>query len=157
MTKRHTVLTLSLILAVTTASAFAKGDKPPEVTHDGLHLVPGTEVAAAWVKPGTDFSDYDKIMILEAGVAFRKNWLIDKNRTSVYHITKNDVEKMKEGMATDSPTAVVISATQMPLAKTVGSPSPNSSTSWKTLIMPKTVPSRPSRGEMAAMVPTTST
>jgi hypothetical protein len=90
---------LLLALTLTTGAALAAKEKPPEVTHDGLHLVPGTEVAVAWVKPRADFSDYDKIMILEAGVAFRKNWLIDKNRTSVYHITKNDVEKMKVEMA----------------------------------------------------------
>lgn len=70
-----------------------------EVTHDGLHLVPDTEVAAAWVKPGADFSGYDRIMLLEAYVAFRKGWEREQRGSSVHRITKRDVERMKREVA----------------------------------------------------------
>ena len=66
----------ALILVLAAGSAVAAKEKKAEalaeVTHDGLHLVPDTEVAAAWVKPGADFSGYDRIMLLDAYVAFRK-------------------------------------------------------------------------------------
>jgi hypothetical protein len=68
---------------------------PVQVTHDGLHLVPDTEVAAAWVKPGADFSGYDRIMLLDAYVAFRKDWERDQRRSRLQTITKSDIERMK--------------------------------------------------------------
>ena len=99
MMKQHTLSSLALALALSTASAFAGDDKPPDVTHDGLHLVPGTEVAAAWFKPGADFSGYDKVLILEAFVAFKKNWARDHNRSSVYRVTQKDMEDLKRETA----------------------------------------------------------
>ena len=76
-----------------------KGDGPVEVTHDGLHLVPDTEVAAAWVKPDADFAGYDRIMLLDAYVAFRKGWEQEQRRSSVHNVTKRDVERMRREVA----------------------------------------------------------
>ncbi len=56
-------------------------------------------MAAAWVKPGADFSGYDKVMLLEPHVAFKKNWQREQNRGSLHQVTKHDMEKMKQGMA----------------------------------------------------------
>ena len=81
------------------AGAKKKAEALPEVTHDGLHLVPDTEVAAVWVKPGTDFSAYDRIMLLEAYVAFRKGWEQEVRRSRLQTVTKRDVERMKREMA----------------------------------------------------------
>ena len=99
MTTRHILPSLVLALVLTTASALAGDEKPPEVTHDGLHLIPGSEVAAAWVKPGADLSDYDRVLILEAFVAFKKNWASDHNRSSVYRVTQKDMENIKRETA----------------------------------------------------------
>jgi hypothetical protein len=50
-----------LILATSPSGApLIADDKPPAISHDGLHLVPGSEVAAAWVKPEAVFSGYGK-------------------------------------------------------------------------------------------------
>lgn len=89
------------ILLVVLASATTLGAKEelPEVTHDGLHLVPDTQVAAAYVKPGVDFSGYDRLMILEAYVAFKKNWVREQQRSSIHRVTNRDVERMKREMA----------------------------------------------------------
>ena len=97
MIKRPTISAL-LLAAFLTSVPLIADDKPPEVSHDGLHLVPGTEVAAAWVKPGADFSGYQKIMLLDAAVAFRKNWALEKNRGSLHRITSRDVERIKRMM-----------------------------------------------------------
>lgn len=96
MKRVQVVLTLIVILAL--ANVLIADDQPPAISHDGLHLVPGTEVAAAWVKPNADFGVYDKVMILEAHVAFRKNWAQDHNRTSVNHVFDRDVERIKQAM-----------------------------------------------------------
>ncbi len=74
-------------------------DEVPEVTHDGLHLLPDTKVAIAWVKPDADFSGYQRVMILDAYVAFRKGWLRDQNRGSIHRITNSDVERIKGDVA----------------------------------------------------------
>ena len=60
------------------------------------------------------------------------------------------VSSSRIGIATDRPSAVVTSAWLMPPAIMRGSPVPNRVMSWKVWIMPTTVPSRPSRGAMAA-------
>ena len=88
-----------LLSILAAGSALIAEQKPPEVTHDGLHLVPGTEVAAAWVKPDTDFSGYHKVMILDPYVAFRKGWQAEHNRDSIHKVTKRDMEKMKREVA----------------------------------------------------------
>ena len=49
------------------------------------------------------------------------------------------------------PYSVVTSASEMPEESRLGSPVPNTVISLKVLIMPVTVPSRPSSGEVAAV------
>src|SRR5690606_11424163 len=61
--------------------------------------------------------------------------------------------KNRAGMATVRPAAVVISALEMPPASTAVLPVPWTITAVNTSIMPMTVPSRPSRGVIAATVP----
>jgi len=90
---------LIAVLAAGSAVAAKKPKQPPEVTHDGLHLVPGTEVAAAWVKPEADFSGYQRIMLLDAYVAFKMNWERDHRSSSVHRVTNRDIERMKTEMA----------------------------------------------------------
>ena len=87
------------VLAAGSAAGKKKAEEVAKVTHDGLHLVPGTEVAAAWVKPDADFSGYERIMLLDAYVAFRKNWEMEQRRSSVHRVTTRDIERMKTEMA----------------------------------------------------------
>lgn len=46
----------------------------PEVTHDGLRRVHKSKFAVAYVKPGADLDRYDKFIILEPSVSFKKGW-----------------------------------------------------------------------------------
>lgn len=43
-----------------------------EVTHDGLHRVAKSVLDAAWVKPDLDLTGYTKLLIANAGIAYRK-------------------------------------------------------------------------------------
>lgn len=79
-------------------------DKLPEVTHDGLHLVKDTKVRAVWMKPGADLKQYDKVAILDAYVAFRKDWQRDHNRDAVGltdRVSDKDMQKIREHLATE--------------------------------------------------------
>jgi len=92
-----------LIAIVLTAAptVFAQEQESPQDTYDGLTLVTDSVVALAYVDPDADFSVYDKIMILDCYVAFKKNWQRDQNRSSVsrIRISSNDMETIKADVA----------------------------------------------------------
>lgn len=99
MNKKSTFFTL--VAMVTVASAQAANDPPP-VTHDGLHLVPDTTVARAYVKPEADFSVYNRLLIGDCTVAFKKNWQKHYNRDTASldkHVRDKDVERIKNDMS----------------------------------------------------------
>jgi len=81
------------LLAVA-AFAVAKTDFPA-VSHDGLHLMPDTKLRAVYMKPGADLSEYDKVYLVDAYVAFSKNWKRDYNEEQPFEERINDKE-MKE-------------------------------------------------------------
>ena len=90
---------LVLLFMACASAVVAESEGPVQRTHDGLELVPDTKVMAAWVKSEADFSAYGRVMILEAPIAFRKNWQRDQNRGSIHRITNRDVQRIKEEMA----------------------------------------------------------
>jgi hypothetical protein len=72
----------------------------PLETHDGLVLQSNSKVARAYLDPNADFSVYEKIMILDCHVAFRKNWQRDQRRSGAGRAVRNEqVEKIKAGVA----------------------------------------------------------
>ena len=90
---------LFALLATGSAVEAKKPEPPAEWTHDGLHLVPGTEMAAAWVKPETDFSGYQRIMLLDAYVAFSRDWEREYKHSRLNPVRNRDIERMKKEMA----------------------------------------------------------
>jgi hypothetical protein len=93
-----------LIVAVlfgTFGTAMAANDDewPPAVTSDGLNLVEGTKASAVWVKDGANFSGYKRVMIIDVGVVFKKNWRRDYNRDQIslgLKVSESDAEKIKQ-------------------------------------------------------------
>ncbi len=98
-TRRRTTLACGVALLALAAGAPLPAEDLPKVTHDGLHLLPDTEVAIAWTKPDAGVGSYDKFMIGEVEVAFRKGWQVDHNRQNIYSVTAKDVEKIKQATA----------------------------------------------------------
>ncbi len=93
------VISLALLLSAP-QGAFAQEQEPPQETHDGLTLVPDRKVATAYVDSDADFSAYDKIMILDCFVAFKKDWRRDHKRSgSLINISSSDMEKIKTDVA----------------------------------------------------------
>ncbi len=101
------------IYAVTTAIALAltltpqqdlraADDDIPEFTHDGLQRVIDSRAALAYVKPDADLSAYDRFVILDCYVAFKKDWQKDYNRDQVSlsgRVTDKDMERIRNDMA----------------------------------------------------------
>lgn len=78
-------------------------DKAEKVfTHDGLEQVIVEDHKVVYKKPGVDFSEYDKLLIMKAQVAFRKNWQKNynrDNRSTGLKVTDADALKIKEKVA----------------------------------------------------------
>jgi len=98
---RFAIAAVMLSLALLLPGAFAQEQELAGETYDGLTLVPDSIVAVAYVDPDADFSIYDKIIILDCYVAFRKDWEKDHTRSSGsrIRISSKDIEKIKADVA----------------------------------------------------------
>jgi Protein of unknown function (DUF3313) len=96
--KKLVLLFTALIFA---GSAYA-AQSLPEVSHDGLHLQKGSKVAAVYKAEGADLSQYKEVALLEAYVAFKKNWKRDYNRNEVGldgRINDREMKKIRDEVA----------------------------------------------------------
>jgi len=75
----------------------AAADAPKE--WDGLELRPSKNVAALYVRPGASLSGYTKVRLEPLYVAFDKNWDPNSSRQGNYRLNKDDLEKIKKGLA----------------------------------------------------------
>ncbi len=101
--KSSTILNsiFALALLAATTSAVTKEQELPDVTEDGLHRVADSRMAVVYAEPGADLSGYQKVQLLDAYVAFKKNWERDQRSGSAdpLRITSSDVEKIKNRLA----------------------------------------------------------
>jgi hypothetical protein len=90
-----------MILIAFTAPVIAKQQELPQVSSDGLHLVPDTNLAVVYAEPGADLAVYQRVKLLDAYVAFRKNWERDQRTSSMHRlgVTSRDIENIKTNLA----------------------------------------------------------
>lgn len=86
------------ILAIIVASTVSVESKSPEVSFDGLELVKSKKVAVLYTKPDADFSQYNKVILLDAYVAFKKNWQRD-TKVAGHRVSNKDMTKIKADVA----------------------------------------------------------
>jgi hypothetical protein len=101
---RNTISACFIITGLFCTSLAIGADKLPETSHDGLVLQKDTELAAVYIKPGADFSGYDKLAILDCFVSFKKNWQRDQNedrRSMTQMVTTKDMDEIKTHLATE--------------------------------------------------------
>jgi len=101
-TSNFAIRLLAAVFLLTLVSvAEAKKTDPPLVTEDGLHLVPDSKLALVYADPEADLSYYNKVYLVEASVAFKKNWARDQRRGSASsrRINSKDMEKIKSSLA----------------------------------------------------------
>ena len=94
-------VSLATVLFATAGTAIAKQEELPEVTEDGLHRVPDSKMAIVYAEPGADLAQYERIQLMDAYVAFKKNWARDQRSRSAdrLRVTSTDVEKIKNNLA----------------------------------------------------------
>lgn len=73
-TLRRFGVLIGLCSALTFAHTMPVSAQAPPQTSDGLVLKVHTKSELIWVKPGADFSKFDKVMILHCYVAMQKDW-----------------------------------------------------------------------------------
>lgn len=102
----HNVLTVAtafLAGCLMAIPALAKDDLPM-INEDGMELVKDTRMSTIYADPNADLSVYNKIMLMDASVAFKKNWQRNQNSMSSYNAAFNvkdsDVERIKADTAT---------------------------------------------------------
>jgi hypothetical protein len=90
-------------LLVSSGPLNAKETELPQVTEEGLHLVPGSKLAIVYADPEADLGPYKRVQLIDTYVAFKKNWLRDQRSRSAQplNVTTKDVERMKENMAAE--------------------------------------------------------
>lgn len=96
----------SLISTVVTLlpMALAASDELPESTKDGLVLQKNSKVAALYLKPGASLEAYDRIYLVDAYVAFKKDWQKDYNRQRAGlegRISDADMDRIKKDVASE--------------------------------------------------------
>jgi hypothetical protein len=104
MNALHRTGSMALLAILLAGSVLAKSDRQalPQVTEDGLQLLPDSKAAVVYAKPGSDLSGYGRIHLVDAYVAFRKNWERDQRASSSSlstRIKSSDVEKIKASLA----------------------------------------------------------
>ena len=88
----------AIALLVAVGSFQVQSTDAPAVSFDGLHLTSDSKFAIAYVNPEADFSIYDEFLMLDAYVAFKKNWQRD-TRVGGRRVSNKHMEKIKKEAA----------------------------------------------------------
>ena len=68
------IISCFLLISVVSLPVSAKKSLPP-VNEEGMELVKDTKLTTIYADPGADLGVYNRIMLADATVAFKKNWL----------------------------------------------------------------------------------
>jgi hypothetical protein len=71
----------------------------PDVTEDGLHKRSQSNNTLVYAKPDADLGSYHRVLLLDATVAFKKNWKRDQNRSYSFRVDNKDMERIKTELA----------------------------------------------------------
>ena len=81
--RKSTLSLLILVCGLLAAGIVSAQDEWPAKTHDGLELQKDTKASIVYWRPGASLAGYTKVYLVEAPVAFKKNWQRDMNTKSV--------------------------------------------------------------------------
>ena len=87
-----------LFSMVAVSPVLAKKDLPA-VNDECMELIKDTDLATVYADPGADLSIYNRVMLLDATVAFKKNWKRDQNRGNPLKVKDRDMVKIQEEVA----------------------------------------------------------
>lgn len=98
---KRSMISAALLGLVFSASALAWKSYPDQ-TDDGLDRIKSKKVDAVYWKEGASLSQYNKVRIEDATVAFRKNWQRDQNqdrRNPSSRVTTEDMDEARAALA----------------------------------------------------------
>lgn len=97
--KKVSILGSALVIALSATSLQAKRQKMPDTTADGLLLIKKAKGADyVYALEEADLSIYNRIILLEPNIAFRKHWQDDINSgRTIDRISDSDMEAMIAG------------------------------------------------------------
>jgi hypothetical protein len=97
---RISLIIFILVISFTAMSpVWAKKDLPA-INDEGMELVKNSNLATVYANPGADLSVYNRVMLLDATVAFKKNWKRDQNRYgNSMKVKDRDIVKIQEEVA----------------------------------------------------------
>jgi len=98
LNKLSLVLIASMLSLATASTVYAKKDLP-NVNDEGMELVEDSKTTTIYVDPNADLGVYNRILLQDATVAFKKNWQRDQNRSNHFKVKDRDVEKIKTEVA----------------------------------------------------------
>jgi len=102
MESKRLIFVIAGLAALAAAPAWSAEDEPGSVSFDGLTLVEHADADVTYVLPEADFSVYNRFMIMEPEVAFRRNWQRDVNRgvrSTAARVTTQDMDRIKSQMS----------------------------------------------------------
>jgi len=98
---RYILIGLAFALLAASGSSMAKEDELPDVTVEGLHRVVDSKLALVYADPGADLAQYNRVLLLDAYVAFKKNWERQQKGGAAMSrkITSKDIEDIKNNLS----------------------------------------------------------
>jgi hypothetical protein len=88
-----------LCILLTFAASVATAEEAPKVTSDGLHRLPDTKLQFVYADPDANLAEYQKILLVDPQVAFKKDWQRDINQQKPYKVTAADMQRIRSELA----------------------------------------------------------
>ena len=96
---RYNSLFIIISFGLLISSSLGAADDIPQVTPDGLHLVPDTQLRVVYADPDANLGIYSKLLLIDPQVAFRKDWRRDINQNKPYLVTTEDMKNIRSKLA----------------------------------------------------------
>ena len=93
--KFRAIFKLMAFTSVVIVSNPSWAEENQEVTIDGLHLVKNSNLTLVYAEPGVDLSQYQRIYLSDAYIAFKKHWRRTQNNSHSDNVSIEDMEKIR--------------------------------------------------------------
>lgn len=102
MFNKTVTTTAAVCIFICLSGSLSAKEDLPEVTEDGLQRVHDSKMAVVYAEPGASLAGYTEVILLDAQVAFKKNWARDQRNTSITsnRLSSKDIEAIKTRLAT---------------------------------------------------------
>ncbi len=92
-------LIAALLVCVVSISPAMARKALPEVNDEGMELVKNSKLATVYADPDADLGIYNRIWLLDATVAFKKNWKREQNRSYPLKVKDKDMLVIEEDIS----------------------------------------------------------